>query len=132
MSKAPRKDPKDPSTWTPADRRRHLRRPLIVLRVKLDNGTRTFFGYAKNISRSGMFIASVNPERPGDTFRVEIPLPPPVDRRVVCQCEVVWAREYARRADHEPGMGMRFLDMPPELAAAIDDWARAPSDPPPG
>jgi len=78
-----------------------------------------------------MFIASVNPERPGSHYQVEIPLPPPIDRRVVCQCEVVWRREYSRGQPAEPGMGLRFLDMPAEVAEAIDLWARAPSDSPP-
>ncbi|HOX44405.1 MAG TPA: PilZ domain-containing protein [Myxococcota bacterium] len=126
-----KKDPKDPSTWPPSDRRRALRRPLIVLKVKLENHTRTFFGYAKNISRSGMFIASVNPERPGSQYQVEIPLPEPIRRTVVCQCQVVWSREYARGQPSEPGMGLRFLDMPADVAEAIDLWARTPTDPPP-
>ena len=30
--------------------------------------------------------------------------------------------EWANLKCHEPGMGMRFLDLPEEIAAAIDNW----------
>lgn len=111
------------------DRRKQLRAPLIVRRVKLDVPDRTFFGYTKNLSRSGMFIASTNPRQPGSRFRVEIPLPPPLDRRVECECEVVWHRLYSRTAAYEPGMGLRFLDLPEGIADSIDEWIRSTEDP---
>ncbi|MBN2497065.1 MAG: PilZ domain-containing protein [Deltaproteobacteria bacterium] len=111
-----------------ADRRKYLRAPLIVLKVKLEGGGRSFFGYAKNISRSGMFIASVNPRDPGSCFQVEIPLPDPLRRKVVCRCEVVWNRSFSERGPYEPGMGLKFLDMPQDVAAAIDEWIRASSE----
>ncbi len=111
-----------------ADLRRNLRSPLIVLKVKLEEGTRAFFGYAKNISRSGMFITSVNPREPGSRFPVEIPLPDPICQKVICSCEVVWRRQYDKKSSHEPGMGLKFLDMPEELAEAIDSWIRTQAD----
>lgn len=106
------------------DARKDLRAPLIVYRLRFDDGQRTFFGYSKNISRSGMFIATVSPREPGSRFEVEIPLPPPLGRTVRCTCEVVWSRQFERRASHEPGMGLRFLDLPEEDSAAIDAWIR--------
>jgi len=105
--------------------RKSLRSPLIVLRVKLDDGQKSFFGYAKNISRSGFFIASVNPREPGEHFQVELALPAPVDRSVQCACEVVWKRLYSKGSPYEPGMGLRFLDLPAEVADEIDRWVRA-------
>ena len=57
-----------------AHRRLNLRAPLIVLEAKYDEDRKTFFGYAKNISRGGMFISSINPRDPGRKFLVELPL----------------------------------------------------------
>lgn len=102
--------------------RKALRAPLIVLRVKLDDGRKSFFGYAKNISRSGLFIATVNPRDPGERFQVELTLPAPLGHNVQCACEVVWKRLYTKGSPYEPGMGLRFLELPEEMAAAIDSW----------
>ncbi|WP_429886474.1 PilZ domain-containing protein [Geoalkalibacter halelectricus] len=108
--------------WPPANRRKDLRKPLLVLRARLDDGRKAFFGYAKNISCSGMFIASVNPRQPGEQFEVELTLPAPLNLAVSCTCEVVWKRSFSRRSDLDPGMGLRFLDLPEDVAQAIDDW----------
>jgi uncharacterized protein (TIGR02266 family) len=112
----------DPAAKPQGDHRRNLRKPLIILKVKLDSGSRSFFGYGKNISRSGLFIATVSPREPGDHFPVEFTLPAPLDLRVHCTCEVVWKRSFSPTSPYEPGMGLRFLDLPEETAATIDDW----------
>ena len=82
---------------TQADKRKNLRSPLLTLRVKLDDGSRVFFGYTQNISRSGMFISSINPKTPGEVFQVEIPLPSPISQTVQCSCEVVWNRHFENK-----------------------------------
>jgi Tfp pilus assembly protein PilZ len=105
-----------------SDQRKHLRKPLLILKVKLDDGRRAFFGYANNISRSGLFISSSNPRIPGTSFQIEIPLPEPINRKVICTCEVVWKREYAKNSSLDPGMGLKFTNMPEDVAAAIDVW----------
>lgn len=106
----------------PAHQRKSLRAPLIVLRVKLDDGRKSFFGYAKNISRSGLFIATVNPRDPGEQFQVELTLPAPISHNVQCTCEVVWKRLYSKGSPYEPGMGLRFLELPDAMADALDSW----------
>jgi len=106
-------------------KRKALRRPLIVLRARLENDRKSFFGYAKNISRGGMFISSVNPYDPGSRFKVEFPLPEPCRNIVACQCEVVWKRNFEPRGRHEPGMGLRFTDIPDDQADVIDAWVHS-------
>jgi hypothetical protein len=118
---------KDQPEQNSAHMRKSLRSPLIVLQVKLDDGYKSFFGYAKNISRSGFFIASINPREPGERFQVELVLPLPIGRSVQCSCEVVWKRLYSKGSSHEPGMGLRFLGLAEEVADAIDSWIRAES-----
>lgn len=107
-----------------ANQRKTLRSPLIVLKVKVDDGNKSLFGYAKNISRGGVFIATVNPREPGSRFMVEISFPAPVSRTVQCHGEVVWERRFSKKSPYEPGMGLRFLDMPEETAEAIDLWVK--------
>ena len=105
-----------------ADKRKNLRAPLLTLRVRLDDGRKVFFGYTKNISRSGMFISSVNPKQPGEIFQVEIPLPAPLNRTIQCACEVVWSRHFEKKSPYEPGMGLKFSGISEDVAAAIDRW----------
>lgn len=112
----------DPPLPPAADRRRSLRAPLIVQRVRVDEGRTTFFGYARNISRGGMFIAATHPRDEGSRFDLEIPLPKPLDYTVRCTCEVVWRRPWAKGIRLDPGMGLRFVDLPGEDADAIDRW----------
>lgn len=108
-----------------ANQRKSLRSPLLVLKVKVDDGRKFFFGYAKNISRSGMFIATANPREPGSLFQVDIPFPEPLNRTVRCSCEVVWQRQFKKKSPYEPGMGLKFIDMPEEDADSIDAWVKS-------
>ncbi|MEZ4483570.1 MAG: PilZ domain-containing protein [Syntrophotaleaceae bacterium] len=101
--------------------RKHLRSPMIVLNVVNAAGNKSFFGYGKNISRGGLFIGSVNPREPGDRFRLEI-LPAPILKVVHVECEVVWNRQFSKGSTLEPGMGLKFLDLPAEEAESIDQW----------
>jgi uncharacterized protein (TIGR02266 family) len=107
-----------------ADSRQDLRVPITVLQADCTDGHKTFFGYAKNLSKGGMMIGTVNPREPGSRFWVEFPLPEPVNRVARCHCEVVWQRCYSREHRYDPGMGLRFLDLPDDMAEAIDAWVQ--------
>ena len=107
-----------------SQRRRNLRAPMIALNIIAEDNNRTFFGYIKNISRGGLFIASVNPRDLGSRFNLEISLPTPINRTVRCGCEVVWTRQFSPKSPYEHGMGLRFLDISEEIAELIDAWAK--------
>ena len=106
----------------PADLRQYLRAPQIIQKIRIDSGRPVFFGYSKNISRSGLFIATTNPTAIGEQLELEIPLPPPIGGVVRCRCEVVWRRPLGKHLPFEPGMGLKFIDMPAEISKQIDDW----------
>ncbi len=106
-------------------RRLTLPTPVIVLQERDEDRRKTFFGYAKNISRGGMFIGSTCPHQPGSKFSIEFPLPSPFRQLVNCTCEIVWNRSYQSGNLHEPGMGLRFLDIPEDAAQSIDDWVNS-------
>jgi uncharacterized protein (TIGR02266 family) len=107
------------------DKRARLRAPLLVLKVRVEDNGRVFFGYAKNISKGGLFIASSNPREPGSRFLVEVPLPYANGKTARCTCEVVWKREFSRDSPYEPGMGLKFIDLPETFAAELDRWIQA-------
>ncbi len=106
-------------------KRVRLRAPLLVLKVRVEDDGRVFFGYAKNISRGGIFIATTNPREPGTQVKVEIPLPFTAGQAVQCTCEVVWKREFKRKAPYEPGMGLKFVDLPEAVGQGIDAWVQS-------
>ena len=103
--------------------RSHLRAPLIVLRTRNDIGRATFFGYARNISRGGMFISSVNPPEKGTQYQLEFRSPAD-DKPVSCTAQITWTRAFSKRGEYDPGMGIRFLDLPEDVAQRLDDWVR--------
>lgn len=104
------------------NKRSATRAPLIVEKIPCGDGQKSFFGYAKNISRSGLFISSVNPREPGEEFMIELTLPMKPRHMVRCRCEVVWKRHYQRKGTHEPGMGLKFLDITDIDGDKIDEW----------
>ncbi len=105
----------------PPDRRSDLREPIIVFKIVEDGNQQHLFGYAKNISRSGLFIASINPREAGERFYITFEIPK-TGIRARCQCEVVWTRRYKQGSRLEPGYGVRFLNLPDDIAVAIDGW----------
>ena len=104
------------------NKRRATRTPLIVEKIPCADGQKTFFGYAKNISRGGLFIATLNPREQGEEFMLELTLPTKPKHKVSCRCEVVWKRLYKRKSVHEPGMGLHFLDLTDTDGDRIDEW----------
>ncbi|MBI3595873.1 MAG: PilZ domain-containing protein [Nitrospirae bacterium] len=108
------------------DKRKSLRYPILILKVTEEGKKEHLFGYAKNISRSGFFIQSVNPREPGERFTISFHIPK-TEIRVRCRCEVVWMRKYHPKEKLEPGYGIRFLDLSPGVADAIDAWIKQQS-----
>ena len=108
-------------TQKTGERRRYLREPIIVFKITEENEREHLFGYAKDISRGGLFIASINPREPGERFYITFQIPKtPITVR--CQCEVVWTRRYNPASKLEPGYGVRFLNLSEDIASAINDW----------
>ena len=99
--------------------------PLIVEKIPIEDGQKTFFGYAKNISRGGLFIATVKPREPGEEFTIELTLPLSPRHLIRCRSEVIWKRHYHKKEPLEPGMGMRFIDLSDTDGDKIDAWVEA-------
>lgn len=107
--------------YPPSDRRTNIRGAILVTQVKMGDERRYFFGYAKNVSRSGIFIQTVTPKNVGDKFNIEFVIPKS-DIHVKCSCEVIWSRHYSKTDKKEPGMGLNFIDLDLSVADRIEEW----------
>lgn len=103
-------------------KRIHPRGQLIEFKIREESGKgESFTGYAKNISRGGLFIASLNPREPGERFHITFQIPG-TDINIRCQCEVMWTYEHDPVMNQEPGYGVSFIDLPKDIAVRIDHW----------
>jgi uncharacterized protein (TIGR02266 family) len=109
------------------ERRRHLRAPIPVRRVGVLGRGNVFFGYAGDISASGMFIRTVNPRKPGDQFTVVFSLPGSKSE-IRVTAEVVWAREHSKGSEYDPGMGLKFVDIDEQAAQSIREFVAKGKD----
>jgi len=107
------------------NQRRTTRAPLIVEKIPCGDGVKTLFGYAKNVSRGGLFIATVKPREPGEVFMIEMTLSTNPRHTLRCRCEVVWKRHFQRKENLQPGMGLRFIDLSITDGDKIDEWVTA-------
>lgn len=115
--------PENPEYAAEQKNKRHAARtPLIVEKIPCGDGQKTLFGYAKNFSRGGLFIATVKPREPGEEFMIELTLPTQPRHTFRCRCVVVWKRHFQRKSPHEPGMGVRFLDLADADGDKVEEW----------
>jgi type IV pilus assembly protein PilZ len=95
------------------DRRREARAP-IELKVEYKRLNTFFYDYTKNISKGGTFIKTERPLDIGTIFLFKL-LVPSREEPIALRGEVRWVvKEGQPRpadvpADHEPGMGIRFV-----------------------
>jgi type IV pilus assembly protein PilZ len=98
---------------TEEERRREARAP-IELKVEYKRLNTFFYDYTKNISKGGTFIKTEKPLDIGTIFLFKL-MVPSRDTPLALRGEVRWViKEGSPRppeipADHEPGMGIRFV-----------------------
>lgn len=121
MANGKRQEPEDQYVLLRSDRRKNLRKQLLVLKIRGEDNRGVFFGYAKTISRGGMFISSVNPKKMGEEFEISFKLDDR-GREIKCRAVVVWTRQYDSLIKQEPGMGIKFVDIDDATRDEIDEW----------
>ncbi len=110
--------------YSVSEKRKTLRSHLMIGQIKGEANGRVFFGYAKNISRGGIFISTISPRNPGDVFKIDFFINE-LSLRVNCSVKVIWNRAYQSKASPlDPGMGMKFLDLDEPIRKKIDFWVR--------
>lgn len=104
------------------DRRKTLRKSILVLKVKGEGEKGVFFGYANVLGKGGMFITTVNPMEQGAEFDISFRLPG-AGNDIKCRCRVAWRRQYnPAELNREPGMGIQFLDISEEMVSEIEGF----------
>ena len=100
---------------------RQAERHDLEIAVDLESDSNFYTGLTQNISTGGLFIATQKIKRVGERIHLKFTLPGGV-APIECETEVRWIRENTSllRTDGSPGMGVRFIDMSPKDAEAID------------
>jgi hypothetical protein len=104
------------------ERRHSFRIPLRVLKVSTDkSGREIFFGYAKDLSASGMQIQTSNPKEIGSRFNIYFDLPDKKGK-ITTECEVIWVQEYDPLIKKMPAMGIKFVSLKEDLEKSLKDF----------
>jgi uncharacterized protein (TIGR02266 family) len=89
--------------------------------IDLRSDSNFFTGFTTDISEGGIFIATVQRLPLGTQVELDFTLPGGGPLRV--QGQVRWSREVSDRSPElMPGLGVQFLDLPPDVAAAISSF----------
>lgn len=112
---------KKPEQTKEPDRRVNPRKPIVVKEARCISGIDVFFGYAANVSRGGLFIATPKLRRRDEEYEIQFTLPG-LDRTFHCRARVMWTRHYRHDSPESPGFGLQFIDLPQADADLIDQW----------
>ncbi len=105
------------------ERRRH-RRFDTSFAVDYSSGDNFLFAYLQNISEMGIFIRTDTPMEVGTELRLRFAVDDQEDPLLV-DGEVIWINPYRESGDNiNPGMGVRFKRLTPELREQIVELVR--------
>ena len=95
----------------------------LEVKVDLESDHNFYTGLTQNISAGGLFIATHHLRRIGDRITLKFQLPGS-EQPVAVETDVRWIRENSslQRVDGATGMGVRFINLSPEAAAAIQKF----------
>ena len=98
------------------ERRKHERYPTSI-QVDYASGDTFLFSYIENISEMGIFIRSDDPLPVGTELRLRFG---PDGALLEMNGQVVWINPIRPEGDNlNPGMGVRFTDLTPELRERV-------------
>ena len=80
-------------------------------------------GFTRNISPTGLFVATNSVFQPGSTIQIQIHFP---ERTWSLWAKVAWAKKVPPNLAHvlDCGMGLRFVDPGPEWGTFFEDWKK--------
>jgi uncharacterized protein (TIGR02266 family) len=98
----------------------------LEVKVDLESDHNFYTGLTQNISAGGLFIATHHLRRIGDRITLKFQMPG-TDQTLAVETEVRWIRENSslQRVDGATGMGVRFINLSPEAAAAINQFLQS-------
>lgn len=102
----------------PTERRQSRRVPLTA-EVELDSDTNIYTGFTTDVSKGGLFVATVQYLPIGQ--EVELRLTLPSGKQIHANGVVRWTREVNDKVPEIfPGLGIEFVDLPPESVSALE------------
>jgi uncharacterized protein (TIGR02266 family) len=99
--------------------RREHDRFSVELEVNVLSEHNLYAGLAENLSAGGLFIATHKLQKVGSKIELALRMPGSEEEFQIVG-EVRWVRLYNEQSDTSPGLGVRFLDLPPGATAAIE------------
>jgi type IV pilus assembly protein PilZ len=118
-----RSDERDEREEELAAERRKYERFATSLAVDYSSGETFLFAYLKDISEMGIFIRTDTPQEVGRdlTLRFQIDGQEPL----ILEGKVIWINPYRESGDNlNPGMGIRFKKLTPELREKVVELVR--------
>jgi uncharacterized protein (TIGR02266 family) len=98
----------------------HRRAPRVFVDLEVDYASEEnyLFAYITNISATGIFVRTTEPEQPGTHLNLRFRSSVATRKPLELEGEVIWVNPYRPGVPDNlhPGMGIRFLD--------LDDRAR--------
>ena len=107
------------AVFTRAEHDRQYVRYAVELDVSFGSDHNFYNGFVENISAGGIFVATHRTIPVGERFELNINLPD-CEEPITVLGEVRWIREYSESSDVPPGMGLKFLNLPPAAQTAIE------------
>jgi uncharacterized protein (TIGR02266 family) len=118
-AKKPEASPQKNGEWTHSgtietvvSRRAH-ERVDVKLEVTMESESNFYMGLTENLSEGGLFIATHLLQPIGTPVTVVLKLPN-APQPITINGTVRWVRQYSETSDTEPGVGVRFEQLPAE------------------
>jgi Tfp pilus assembly protein PilZ len=102
--------------------RANPRKIIPATRIRIFDENKDSFGFAKNISVSGLLIQTARHCKIGEEINIELQLPY-LNLNVKCRSKVVWRQEPDSKTSTAKG-GLKFVDLDRSVADKIDNWIR--------
>ena len=98
----------------------------LEVKVDLESDHNFYTGLTQNISSGGVFIATSAIKKIGDRITLKFSLPG-TNETLAVETEVRWIRENSalHKTDGNTGMGVRFVNLSPAAAAAIQQFVQS-------
>lgn len=106
--------------------RREWTRVIVDLEVDYSNSDNFLFAYIRDISETGIFIRTNQPEEPGTILNLRFKPDDGVRQLLQLEGEVIWVNRL--RPGHpdniNPGMGVRFVSLTPESRHRLVEYIK--------
>ncbi len=106
------------------DHSRSSRRLPFEINVDIVSEHNFYAGLSLNISEGGLFVATHVEYPVGTMLEIRLLLPGDEEPTAI-MTEVRWVRAHNENADGSPGMGLRFVDLTPDIMTKIAAFAQS-------